>query len=250
MILLIDNYDSFVYNLRRYLLQLGQTVRVLRNDDTELLEDLAKKYAAIIISPGPKSPSEAGHCLEVVKQHSGRLPILGVCLGHQVIFEAFGGTVDRALKPVHGKSSPMHLEPSRLFSEVPNGTPFARYHSLIGTSDSVPQWLNVIARCPDDQVMGIEHREHPTFGIQFHPESVLSSLGHQLLSNFLHSDGLPVTAELPRSDTHGLEDCSGNLAAFPSAERLHSEHSAARKPNSDEVQLPPAVLPGQFQSGI
>ncbi len=201
MILLIDNYDSFVFNLRRYLEQLGQVVVVARNDDPVLLEDLSSQYSAIVISPGPKAPSDAGHCLGIVEKWSGILPILGVCLGHQTIYQAFGGEIVKAHKPIHGKSSAIQLEPSRLFDGIEPETHFARYHSLVGSPDSLPDWLKVTAWSePDREIMAVEHREHPTFGVQFHPESVLSPAGHQLLRNFLLSTGQPHVGNLPDRD--------------------------------------------------
>ncbi len=195
MILLIDNYDSFVYNLQRYLVRLGQQVAVIRNDDPSLAVALAdgrlpEHSSAIVISPGPKRPQQAGHCLKLVERFSGQIPMLGVCLGHQIICEALGGQIVRALQPVHGTSCTMHLSPSRLFSGLGATAQFARYHSLIAEEKSLPTSLRIIARAADQQIMAVEHREHPTFGIQFHPESVLSISGYQLLHNFLHVAGL------------------------------------------------------------
>ncbi len=200
MILLVDNYDSFAFNLQRYLVQLGQTVRVLRNDDTELNQDLTKSCDAIVLSPGPKAPQQAGYCLDIVRRFSGQLPILGVCLGHQVIFEALGGTVGRSQRPTHGKSCVMQLAPSRLFDGMPAQTSFARYHSLVGLAETLPDWLRAIAWSPDGEIMALEHREHLTFGVQFHPESVLSFHGHRLLNNFLGAAGLCRGFDLPACD--------------------------------------------------
>lgn len=229
MLLLIDNYDSFVFNLQRYLTQLGQEVCVLRNDAPQLLEDLASEYTAIVISPGPKSPRDAGHCLQVVRKWSGHLPILGVCLGHQVIFEAFGGTIVRAAKPVHGKSSTMHLLTSRLFEGIPSESRFARYHSLIGAADSLPDWLKVIAWSADErEIMAVEHREHPTFGVQFHPESILSGHGHLLLRNFLHVAGQPDVGPLPKPDLSDPEQA--NWQAPGEAETLAQPVVLPRSP--------------------
>lgn len=233
MIVLVDNYDSFTFNLQRYLMQLGQPVRVFRNDAPELQADLGKDYSAIVLSPGPKGPKDAGQCVDVVKRHSGQVPILGICLGHQVIFEAFGGTIGRAAKPMHGMNSPMKLEPSRIYDGIPSGTAFARYHSLIGVCSSLPPWLKVNAWCPEGQIMGIEHKEHPTFGVQFHPESVLSHHGHRLLSNFLHCVGGLNQNAIPEPDVDQAESC-----LMPEIEEPHFllQETHVRTP---------AVLPGK-----
>ncbi len=199
MILLIDNYDSFSYNLVRYLRLLGQEVVVARNDAVELAE-LANLCQAIVISPGPKTPAEAGECLAIVRSLASSKPMLGICLGHQVIYEAFGGLVVRAVKPVHGRTTPMQLAESALFAGIPDRTPFARYHSLIGQPASLPTCLQVIAWSPEQEIMAVAHREFCLFGVQFHPESVLSTAGFQLLANFLHSAGLPTPATLPTND--------------------------------------------------
>lgn len=224
MLLLIDNYDSFTFNLRRYFRQLGQEVYVARNDSEELGGDLSQ-FAGIVISPGPKAPKDAGSSLDVVRNWSGRIPILGVCLGHQTIFEAFGGEIIRAKSPTHGKSSSMTLSSSRLFEGIPTGTHFARYHSLVGDSGKIPGWLRVIAWSNDKEVMAIEHIEHPTFGVQFHPESILSSAGHQLLKNFLICSAIPVVQDLPESD---LVDPS---------------EAEPKKLSTPQTDLPPVPLP-------
>ncbi len=219
MILLIDSYDSFVFNLQRYFVRLGQNVCVVRNDDPRLGDALRQarqqtphpfaawptEPTAIVISPGPKRPRDAGYCLEVVRTLSGRLPMLGVCLGHQVIYEAFGGQVVRASVPMHGCASPMRLEASPLFAGLPQGTgalevEFARYHSLIAEPQSLPPQLRVIARSVDDQIMAVEHRDHATYGVQFHPESILSPGGYRVLHNFLRIAGLAVADSLPPAD--------------------------------------------------
>ena len=199
MILLIDNYDSFTFNLQRLLRQLEQKVIVCRNDSPEL-GDLAREADAIILSPGPKAPRDAGKCIEIVRQHSGRVPILGVCLGHQVIYEAFGGEIVRAQKPMHGRMHRIETDSSRLFEGIPSGSSFARYHSLVGNLEAVPDWLRVTAWSEDGEIMAVEHREHLTFGVQFHPESILSLHGPRLLQNFLHSAGLQNSGHLPASD--------------------------------------------------
>ncbi len=199
MILLIDNYDSFTFNLQRILRQLEQDVVVCRNDSPEVLE-LAEQAAALILSPGPKTPRAAGKCLEIVQEHSGRIPMLGVCLGHQVIYEAFGGEIVRAQRPMHGRMHRIETDSSRLFEGIPSGSAFARYHSLVGNRDEIPAWLRVTAWSADGEIMALEHREHLTFGVQFHPESILSLHGPKLLQNFLQSAGLPNSGQLPASD--------------------------------------------------
>lgn len=199
MILLIDNYDSFTYNLVRYLRLLGQEVVVARNDAVELIE-LAQRCQAIVISPGPKAPAEAGECLNMVRSLAGRKPMLGICLGHQVIYEALGGLVVRAVEPMHGRTTPMQLADTPLFEGIPDQTPFARYHSLIGQAASLPKCLQVIAWSPGQEIMAVAHRDSAVFGVQFHPESVLSTAGFQLLANFLHLAGLTTPDSLPTND--------------------------------------------------
>lgn len=199
MILLIDNYDSFTYNLRRYLRQLGQEVEVVRNDSIRL-DEVLNQAKAIIISPGPKAPKEAGECLRITREFSGRIPILGICLGHQVICEAFGGKIIRALQPTHGRSSKMRLAESRLFTGIPDETRFARYHSLVADRECFPETLRITAESCGSEIMAVEHKKHPVFGVQFHPESILSSAGHRLIANFLAVAELPITSTLPPPD--------------------------------------------------
>lgn len=182
MILIIDNYDSFVYNIARYVEELGEAVEVKRNDAVDVAAISAK---AIIISPGPCTPREAGCSLEVIRRHSGRLPILGVCLGHQAIGEAFGGAVTRAKRPLHGEASEIIHQGQGVFEGLPNRLLAARYHSLIVTDEDRAGELVVTARSDDGEVMGLQHRSHPTFGVQFHPESILTEHGHAMLANFL-----------------------------------------------------------------
>jgi para-aminobenzoate synthetase component II len=186
MILIIDNYDSFVFNVARYFAELGESAQVIRNDeiDIEAVQRLAPK--AVVLSPGPCSPREAGVSCAIVKELSGTVPILGICLGHQCIGEVFGGRVTRARHPMHGRASAISHEGRSLFRSLPNPLRAGRYHSLIVEVDqgkSVP--IAVTARSEDGEVMALQHRTHPTFGVQFHPESVLTDGGHQLLSNFL-----------------------------------------------------------------
>ena len=188
MILLIDNYDSFVYNLARYAGRLGYERRVVRNDAITLDEVAADPPSSIIISPGPCAPAQAGISLELVRHFAGRIPILGVCLGHQVIGEVFGGRTIRAPRPVHGRTSMIQHHGDGLFSGLPNPFPAARYHSLISDLPAHTD-LRIIAETEDEDddrmVMGFRHKDYPTYGIQFHPESILTENGLDLMRNFL-----------------------------------------------------------------
>jgi anthranilate synthase/aminodeoxychorismate synthase-like glutamine amidotransferase len=186
MILLIDNYDSFVYNLARYVGELGYERCVKRNDAISLDEIAMLNPSHIIISPGPCAPDQAGISMDVVKQFTGKIPILGVCLGHQVIGQVFGGIVTRAKRPMHGKASLIQHDEKNLFYHMPNPLRAARYHSLIVSDDDFPSDLYVTARCDAGEIMGLQHCEYPVFGVQFHPESVLTDDGHELLRNFLN----------------------------------------------------------------
>lgn len=190
MILVLDNYDSFVYNLARYLCELGSETRVVRNDAVSVAEVAEMAPQAIVISPGPCTPRQAGVSVELVRALSASIPMLGVCLGHQAIGEAFGGRVVRAPAPVHGVSSPIWHDSTPLFAGFENPFPAARYHSLCLVEASLPPELRVTARTDDGVVMAVEHRTRPLFGVQFHPESVLTSSGHRLLANFLKLAGI------------------------------------------------------------
>ena len=181
MILIVDNYDSFVYNIARYFEELGQQVVVKRND---AIDEADLKAKAIVISPGPCTPHEAGISLDVVRKLSGTVPILGICLGHQCIGEAFGGKVTRAKRPMHGEASAIRHEGTGVLSGVPDGFNAGRYHSLIVELEG-SEPLTVTARSEDGEIMGLEHKSHPTFGVQFHPESVLTEHGYDILRNFL-----------------------------------------------------------------
>ncbi len=187
MILLIDNYDSFTYNLYQYLCELGAEVRTVRNDETSVaeIEAMAPTCRGIVISPGPRTPKEAGISVELVQHMAGRLPILGVCLGHQCIGEAFGGVVAGAGEIRHGKSSPIEHDGRGVFRGLPNPFEAIRYHSLAITPERVPECLEVSARSDSGVIMGVRHREHPIEGIQFHPESIMTSVGKDILRNFL-----------------------------------------------------------------
>jgi len=185
MILMIDNYDSFTYNLVQYLGELGVQIEVRRNDQTTLEEIERMSPERIVISPGPKTPNEAGLCLELIKKFAGRLPILGVCLGHQAIGQAFGGKVVRAPQIMHGKTSDVHHDGKTIFAGLPNPFPATRYHSLIVERASLPACLAISATSPDGLIMALRHKELRVEGVQFHPESVLTAVGKQLLANFL-----------------------------------------------------------------
>lgn len=193
MILLIDNYDSFVFNLARYFRELGQEVSVVRNDQITVAEVAAMQPAAIVLSPGPCTPAEAGIGVEVVKALGPQIPMLGVCLGHQTIAQALGGNVIRATEPVHGRTSLVEHEAKRLFAGLPNPLTATRYHSLIVPEVTLPDCLRPTARTRGGILMAFEHTSWPTFGVQFHPESVLTIGGHRLLQNFLDLAGITKT---------------------------------------------------------
>ncbi|OGT22540.1 MAG: anthranilate/aminodeoxychorismate synthase component II [Gammaproteobacteria bacterium RBG_16_57_12] len=192
MLLMIDNYDSFTYNLVQYLGELGADVRVYRNDQITVQEIERLAPERIVISPGPCTPNEAGVSLAAIKHFAGKLPILGVCLGHQGIGQAFGGRVVRAREVMHGKTSSIYHNNQGVFAGLDNPFEATRYHSLIVERASLPECLEVTAwtQTPDgqfDEIMGLRHRQYPIQGVQFHPESILTRQGHDLLRNFLHS---------------------------------------------------------------
>src|ERR1700722_16680810 len=184
MILLLDNYDSFTYNLAQFLGQLGEKLEVVRNDQITLDQIAAKKPKRIVISPGPGTPDDAGICVEVIRRFSGQIPILGVCLGHQAIGQAFGGKVIRAPEIMHGKTSRIHHDNKTVFQNLPQDFVATRYHSLIVEEKSFPAELEISART-GDIIMGLRHKTMLVEGVQFHPESVLTAVGMQLLQNFL-----------------------------------------------------------------
>ncbi|MGO4958194.1 aminodeoxychorismate/anthranilate synthase component II [Luteococcus sp. Sow4_B9] len=191
-ILVIDNYDSFVYNIVQYLAQIGATVEVWRNDDERLLradgslsDDWIQDFDGVLLSPGPGTPEEAGVCVEVVRQLTGRIPIFGVCLGLQSMAVAFGGTVDRAPELLHGKTSEVFHEGEGVFADLPSPVTCTRYHSLAIVPETLPDCLRVTARTENGVIMGVRHREHPCESVQFHPESVLTQGGHQMLARWL-----------------------------------------------------------------
>ena len=185
MILLLDNYDSFTYNLAQYLGELGCTVEVHRNDKISVEHIAQRKPERIVISPGPRTPQEAGVSVELVQKLAGKIPILGVCLGHQAIGAAFGGNIVRAPKLFHGKTSQIEHDGKGIFRDLPNPFVATRYHSLIVERKSLPKELVVTAETNDGIIMGVRHRQYPLEGVQFHPESVLTESGKQLLRNFL-----------------------------------------------------------------
>jgi anthranilate synthase/aminodeoxychorismate synthase-like glutamine amidotransferase len=184
-VLLIDNYDSFTYNLAQYLGELGAEVSVERNDAIGLDAIGARRPDAIVISPGPCTPNEAGISMDVVRRFAGALPILGVCLGHQCIGQVFGGRIVRAPKVMHGKTSKIFHDERGMYAGVPNPFVATRYHSLVIAPESMPDELEITAKTWDDEIMGVRHREHLVEGVQFHPESIMTEVGKQLLENFL-----------------------------------------------------------------
>jgi len=185
MLLLIDNYDSFTYNLAQYLGELGAEVRVERNDALSVDEVAALAPRRIVISPGPCTPNEAGISLELITRLSGKVPIFGVCLGHQAIGQAFGGKVVRAPRVMHGKTSPIEHDGSGLFRGIPSPMEATRYHSLVVEPSSLPDALVVTARTAEGEIMALRHKTLPVWGVQFHPESILTVAGKKLLTNFL-----------------------------------------------------------------
>ena len=187
MLLMIDNYDSFTYNLVQYFAELGAEVKVVRNDQISVRTIRAMAPSHLVISPGPCTPNEAGVSLEAVRSLAGEIPLLGVCLGHQSIAQAFGGTIVRARHIMHGKTSEIRHEGEMLFEDLPQPLTATRYHSLVVQHEGFPNCLRATAwtRDEDEEIMGLVHRELPVFGVQFHPESILTTAGHQLLQNFL-----------------------------------------------------------------
>lgn len=185
MLLVIDNYDSFTYNLVQYLGAMGADIKVLRNDRFTIDELLAMRPEKIVISPGPGTPDDAGMCKEVIRRFSGHIPILGVCLGHQCIGEVFGFPVVPARELVHGKTSPIQHTGEGLFSGIPQGIRVTRYHSLVLENNSISRDLKVVASTGDNTIMAVQHKSHPTYGVQFHPESIATEYGLDILKNFL-----------------------------------------------------------------
>jgi anthranilate synthase component 2 len=185
VLLLIDNYDSFTYNLFHYLGELGAEVRVQRNDGISVRDALSMGAEAIVLSPGPCYPDQAGICIDLIREANGRIPILGVCLGHQAIGQAYGGRIVRAPEPMHGKLSRMHHTGKSVFRGLNNDFEATRYHSLTIAPESLPPVLEQTAQSDDGVIMGVMHKTHPVHGVQFHPESIASENGHAILKNFL-----------------------------------------------------------------
>ena len=194
MILVIDNYDSFTYNLVHYLNELGARTRVIRNDDLSAEEALALNPDAVLLSPGPCAPDQAGICLDVLDRAPDSLPIFGVCLGHQAMGQAFGGDVIRAKALMHGKTSPIEHEGKSVFAGLPSPFTATRYHSLAVKRETLPEVLEVTAWTADGEIMGLAHRTRPIHGVQFHPESIATEHGHDLLANFLDLANIKRTA--------------------------------------------------------
>jgi anthranilate synthase/aminodeoxychorismate synthase-like glutamine amidotransferase len=229
MILLIDNYDSFVYNLARYVRELGGEALVRRNDEITLEAIGELRPSHIILSPGPCSPAEAGISTDVVRRFGSSTPILGVCLGHQCIGVAYGGAIVRARYPVHGRTSPVVHDGSSVFTGLPSPLRVARYHSLVIDKASVPDSLRVLASSADDgEIMAVEHREHPVVGVQFHPESAASQHGYAMLDRFLRGDrSMPATLPTWADETGETPESlrpwnASGIAAFdpPPVERV------------------------------
>ncbi len=185
MILVIDNYDSFTYNLVQYLGELGAEMKVFRNDKITVKEAVALKPEKVLVSPGPCTPREAGSSCDMIREFGPRVPLLGVCLGHQSIGEVYGGKVVRAARLMHGKTSPMLHQGESVFKGLPSPFDATRYHSLIVERESLPACLKITAETAEGEIMGLQHVEHPVHGVQFHPESILTQHGRQLLQNFL-----------------------------------------------------------------
>jgi anthranilate synthase/aminodeoxychorismate synthase-like glutamine amidotransferase len=196
LILLIDNYDSFVHNLARYFERLGQETHVVRNDVVDVMAVRTLRPAAIVLSPGPCTPREAGVSLNLVRELRTEIPILGVCLGHQVIAEALGGKIVRASEPVHGRTSEVRHDGSGLFANLQSPLTVCRYHSLVVEPTKLPAELRATAWTDDGTIMALEHTGHPVYGVQFHPESILTEHGYDLLANFLQLAGIQTRGDV------------------------------------------------------
>ena len=186
LVAIIDNYDSFTFNLVHYILKTGVTVKVFRNDKICVKELKTLNPGAIVISPGPGRPEDAGISLDVVKHFSGKIPILGVCLGHQVIAQSFGGKIIQARQIMHGKTSTIVCNEKFIFSNINSTFTIMRYHSLAISKEDFPESLMITAKTRNSEIMGIQHKDHPTFGVQFHPESFMTDSGHTLIQNFIN----------------------------------------------------------------
>lgn len=189
MLLMIDNYDSFTFNIVQYLGQLGEEVRVVRNDEIAVADIASLRPDRIVVSPGPCSPEEAGISVAAIREYAGKIPLLGVCLGHQSIGAAFGGRVVRSVSLMHGKTSPILHNGKELFAGLPNPFNATRYHSLVVERSTLPDCLEVTAWVENGEIMGMRHRDLPVWGVQFHPESILTEQGYELFANFLKQSG-------------------------------------------------------------
>ena len=221
MILLIDNYDSFVYNLSRYLTEMGQETHVVRNDEISVREVLDMQPEAVVLSPGPCTPKEAGVSVELVAALPADWPVLGVCLGHQALAAGFGGGVVRAPLPVHGRTSFVYHEGTGLFQNLPSPMNATRYHSLIIEEATLPAELSITARTEDGLPMAVAHKSRPIFGVQFHPESALTPNGRRLLENFLHLAGLEVPQTSPEEFIAPPLTREGMIPPAPTDQPLH-----------------------------
>lgn len=215
MLLLIDNYDSFVHNLARYFERLGQPTQVVRNDAIDVAAARALRPAAIVLAPGPCTPHEAGSSLELVRELHADVPMLGVCLGHQVIAEALGGRVVRAPLPVHGQASQISHFGTSLFEGLPSPMRVGRYHSLVADPSSIGERLRLTAWTNEGVLMALEHRDLPVFGVQFHPESILTEYGYELLANFLKLGRLACRNDVSELAAHERPKLVGSRSALP-----------------------------------
>lgn len=217
MILLLDNYDSFVYNLARYVRELGEEPVVVRNDAISLAQIEALAPSHLIVSPGPCSPMEAGISVSAIRRFGATIPILGVCLGHQAIGTAYGAEIVRARRPMHGKTSRIHHDGDGIFAGVPSPFTATRYHSLVIAPDSLPAVLRITATSDDGEIMAVVHRAHPVAGVQFHPESALTEHGYWLIDRFLHGDRAPA-APLPDRADLAFASSEGEERSIPPVE--------------------------------
>ena len=228
MVLLIDNYDSFVFNLARYVTELVGETEVVRNDAVSVQDVISSQPDAIILSPGPCTPAEAGICVDLAREVSGTIPLLGVCLGHQAIATAFGVDIERAPEPVHGRTSLVTHDGKGLFQTLPNPLRVMRYHSLVADETSWPNELEVTSRTSDGLVMAFKHHQHATFGVQFHPESILTQTGHEMIRNFLLLSGIEASA-VPAGDSLGVVGIGPGIAP-----KLESEIGQSWDHNPDK----------------
>ena len=212
MILLIDNYDSFVHNLARYLRRMGSDTLVVRNDKISVDWIESRAFEAIVLSPGPCTPMEAGISLEIVKRFWKTIPLLGVCLGHQTIAAAFGASIVRSSSPMHGRTSRIHCQSSEFFAGLPNPLTVARYHSLVVDESTLPAEIRATAHTSDGELMALEHVSHPIVGWQFHPESILTEHGYELLARFYHRAGITVPNPLPTMEIEQPRVKSGSVS--------------------------------------